>query len=370
MLKPLNLLKAILKSLRHRVFIDAVLTAIILVPIGLFSSWVYHHLADHNPPKTPVSNPTKLPRNGASGNNNGASPPNNNGGQSTSKPGTANTPTNSSGSQTSPAGGSPPPPPAPPPAPAPSPPPPPPPPAPSLLYNTDYDSADLNNLVPPWQAEQEPNANGVVQNRITVVKGGSVPGGGVSAAMRVELQSNDVQGGQYNRAEVYARHASPASTPAANWPDPVGSIRWYGFSIYFPSDFAGFSYPAWLAFTQLKGYAGGSPPIDLEVGSGGAQLQLVSNPFGRRINTGAIKLGQWERLVLGVKLATDSTGWVELYRGGALAASWNGPTMEIINGQPDPIYLKQGLYRGNQTVTHVIYFGPTKIGTAKSDVEN
>ena len=226
-----------------------------------------------------------------------------------------------------------------------------------------------------WQAEQEPAVLGAVQqDRIRMAVD---PEKG--AVMRAELRpfgsapglrDGDVTttgGYEANRSEVYARHASPGSTPAAQWPDPIGATRWYGFDLYIPQDFV--TDPTglqWITITQWKGYAGGSPPIALEIKRD--RLEMAGKT-GRQ-DLGPIKRGTWERIVVGVYLHPDA-GWVEVYRDGQQAlARTNRPTMEWRSpGVVDPIYLKQGIYRHwDWRATHVLYFGPVTIGTTRDVV--
>ena len=186
--------------------------------------------------------------------------------------------------------------------------------------------------------------------------------------MRVQLQPGDVVSGG-NRAEVYGRHASPRDTPAAQWPDPIGSTRWYGFDLYLPSSFA--TDPTglvWLAFTQWKGRDGGQPAIALEIKRDRMEMAGAS----ARNDLGPIKRGQWERIVVGVHFDPTNAGWVEVHRDGVQALGrTNRPTTTYVNGEPDPIYLKQGLYRSSRwTVPHTLELGPVSIGLSKADVSS
>lgn len=227
-------------------------------------------------------------------------------------------------------------------------------PAPSgLLWRSGYDG--LTSAGQVWQYEQEAAAD-----RIQLVDGAH------GRVMRVKVLPGDVVSGG-NRAEVYARHASPRDTPGALWPDPVGSTRWYGFDVYVPADFV--TDPTglvWFSYTQWKGRDGGQPAIALEIKRDRLEMAGAS----ARNDLGPIKRGQWERIVVGVRIDPTSAGWVEVYRNGvqALPRTYR-PTTTYVNGLPDPIYLKQGIYRSAQwTITHAMEFGPVSIGLSKADV--
>ena len=222
-----------------------------------------------------------------------------------------------------------------------------------LLWRSSYDGATTARDV--WQSEQE-----AASDRIQLVDGAH------GRVMRVQLEPGDVVSGG-NRAEVYGRHASPRTTPAAQWPDPIGSTRWYGFDLYIPNDFV--TDPTglvWFTFTQWKGVEGGSPALALEIKRDRIELAGSS----ARNDLGAIKRGQWERIVVGVHLDPTSDGWVEAYRDGAQALPRTArPTMGYYAGEPDAIYLKQGIYRSAAwAVSHTLEFGPMSIGQSKADV--
>jgi hypothetical protein len=236
----------------------------------------------------------------------------------------------------------------------------------TALFATSY-AHDLSS----WQSVQEPAGT----DRITVV---SAPGDAQDAlrpsanVMRVELRPadrTDTSGYLAPRAEVFGRAATPMSQSADRWPDPVNAIRWYAFSLYVPSDFTFATDAKWLTLTQWKGLRGGSPPIALEVKRGNLRLG------GARANAGLLPVtdlgpiikGRWTRLVVGMRLSNIATqGWVTAYRDGTLRVPQTSvATMDTINNLPDPVYLKQGIYRDDTwTVTHVLDFGPVKVGSS------
>lgn len=264
-----------------------------------------------------------------------------------------------------------------------------------LLFYTNYDNvSNTDSPVPPWQAEQEPRAVDPATNRITVIASHNVPGTGVfkpsSNVMRVELRpysatnpgsstpaDGDVQnssGYLANRAEMYARHAVPGSTPPDGWPDPPGSVRWIGFSLLIPADFEftpeGTNY--WLTLTQFKGFRGGSPPIAIEIKR---RTVIIGGKHGHLVGSGGFlgnaTPGVWCRVVVGIRYSPDpATGWVEGYFNDTnVATRTNVATMDVINNAPDPLYIKQGIYRtGEWATTNVLYFGPLKMGMTYSDV--
>lgn len=264
--------------------------------------------------------------------------------------------------------------------------------APAPLWESRYDAASGDGVLTAWRAAQKPSlgASGPVQeDRIRTVDPAAVPGTGryrpTGRALRVELRPYETSPGARNgdvynssgqlanRAEVYARNpvGTWGGTAPVNWPDPVGSERWYTFDVYVPTDFATATDTRWLTFAQWKGLYGGSPPIALEIKRDGFRLG------GARTNTGFIPAdgnlgkmtkGAWTRIVVGMKHSPDpATGWVEVWRDGALALPRTKvATMDRANGGADPTYLKQGIYRDSRwTTTHVLHFGPTTISAER-----
>jgi hypothetical protein len=222
-----------------------------------------------------------------------------------------------------------------------------------VLFVSDYSGATVPGDV--WQQEEEQ-----APDRLTLVDTDH------GRVLRAEVRPGDVASGG-NRTEVWGRHAPSHGTPADQWPDPVGSTRWYGFDLRLADDFA--TDPTglvWLSLTQWKGVAGGQPAIALEVKRDRLQLAGAS----ARNDLGPIKRGQWEHIVVGVHFDATDAGWVEVYRDGAQALPrTNRATTTLVNGAPDPTYFKQGIYRSSAwTVPHVALFGPVTIGLARTDV--
>jgi hypothetical protein len=239
------------------------------------------------------------------------------------------------------------------------------------LWVADYDSpSSETDALPPWLDKH-------VQTdiRIRVVDAVDVPGAGANKpsgkALRVELQDGGTAASEH-RSEVLARYPTPWSTSYSAWPDPAGSERWYSYNVFVPTDFVFATDSKWLTITQLKGCQGGSPPFAIEINKsnfrfGGTRANNLTIPDVRV----PITKGSWTNITFGIKLANDNTGWVEGWVNGvnSLTRVTGIATLDTINNHPDPIYLKQGLYRDpNWTNAQVLYFGPTKIGTSKASV--
>lgn len=254
----------------------------------------------------------------------------------------------------------------------------------SPLWVSNYDSPSaLAGAIPPWKDKHVQT-----DSRIQLVDQVNVPSDSdvysanrykpTGKAMKVEIQVGDVAAAA-NRSEVLARFpGSFSGTSYEKWDDPIGSVRWYGFSVYIPSDFTTDATGVnWLTILQLKGYQGGSPPISIAIkrsnfrldGTRGANSGNIPNDG----TIGPITKGAWHRIVFGVKLSTTNNGWVEAWFNGVntIPRVTGIITSDIVSTKIDPIYLKQGIYRATAwSVPHTVYFGPTKIGDTRAAVMN
>lgn len=173
-----------------------------------------------------------------------------------------------------------------------------------------------------------------------------------------------------SRAEVFHDLKIPTYTDPALWANPVGSIRWFQWAMFVPSDFV----PApdgdnWLVVMQVKGLYGGGPPLAVEVNRGNWRIG------GTRGNAGAFPTSgfldpiikdTWTDFILGMKLSPDpAVGWVELWIN--RAASLPRTTVATMDYQvdgvtADPVYIKTGIYRNPLwACTHVLHFGPLTV---------
>lgn len=271
------------------------------------------------------------------------------------------------------------------------------------LWSSDYDAAPSTSVDTAWATVQRPSANGtLVPASIETIQAPSVPGIGsakpTGRVMHVSLRpysatnpgtASPADGDVYdssgylaNRAEVMDRYpASFGGTPIAQWPDPVGSERWYSLPIMVPVGFTFASDTKWLVWTQWKGLYGAdgysaSPVVNMEIKRGNFRFGGTRTNAGLVPNDGtlgAIVPGTWTHFVVGIKFSTDPTvGWVEVWRDGVqVIARMPLATMDTHNGagdaNADPIYLKQGIYRDTAwAVQHDLYYGPVKVATTRA----
>jgi len=212
---------------------------------------------------------------------------------------------------------------------------------------------------------QEPTAG-----RVTLLPPALAPAGLTQArsglVARVELEGGDrtdTSGYVAPRAELYGRGPSSSwsGTPASQWPDPPESTRWYDFSVFVPRRFPLATDARWFLFTQWKGLRGGSPPVSLEIRDKRVYLQVTDDAD----DVGDVAVGAWNRFTVGIRFSTDADqGRVTLYRDGRLVDRKTRATLDVVDGKPDPVYLKQGIYRSSAwTQTQVLYFAPMTVTT-------
>jgi hypothetical protein len=219
-----------------------------------------------------------------------------------------------------------------------------------------------------WAHVQEPRPGSVtLLDRGTAPRAtGAMPPGPI---VRVELRPGDrtsTSGYEASRAELVGRGPSGSwsGTPASRWPDPPESVRWYDFSVYVPEDFPFATDTRWFVLTQWKGLRGGSPPVAVEVRD--TRFYLVASASAKDL--GHVRRGAWSRLTVGIRFSPErSRGWVEVYRDGhQVVPRTHAVTLDVVDGQPDPVYLKQGIYRSDLwTQTQVLFFGPVRVTSSR-----
>jgi hypothetical protein len=256
-----------------------------------------------------------------------------------------------------------------------------------ILWRADYDTVTTDEDVVGWDRvwhrEQEPEVDGERQeDRIRVVPADDVPSPSddyapEGNALRVEIRPyddgdgdvTDTGGYRASRSEVLGRQPSTTSAPPEHWPDPPGSTRWYDFSIHLDEDWEfGEDGEEWLLVTQWKGRDAGSPAVALEL----EEDEWVLGGTGGRTTLGEAVPGEWVNFQVGLHFSPDpDEGWAEVWMNGEEVLSrTDRATLNTEDGDADPAYLKQGIYRdGSWSETHVAHFGPLTIGMDRESAE-
>ncbi|MBO9531409.1 MAG: polysaccharide lyase [Solirubrobacteraceae bacterium] len=234
----------------------------------------------------------------------------------------------------------------------------------AIYFATNYAGLGLKS----WQGVHQP-AN---TERVSIVNGfAGMPG----KVLKAEVRPGDkTYTGTYvaERSEVYGRMGTNYKIPTG-YPDPVGSTRWYAFNINLKP---GFEVPPhgdtrWVEVTQWKGVNGSVPPIGIMAQWDRLKLKVLRSADQPVIDIGGANRGSWIRFSIGVKWSTGNDGWIQVFRDGKeIVPRFSTPTMQIINGIPDAVYFKQGIYRGaGFTTTHTAYFSDVKIGSYRPEID-
>jgi chitodextrinase len=285
-------------------------------------------------------------------------------------------------------------------APPPSPPPPPPPPAgcpyAQSYFCVDYSSQDYRV---PWTTLFSYTAPGFVgldpatggsppagtpDGRVQVVPD---PAGGPGFASRHEMRDSDPKWADLTpdvqKAEVRTTTPYTFNKPGV----AIGDIRWFSFRIYLPytatekfewasggsNNFntymdihPGASVPGALG---IEWYGGGNPKYwtlrhDNGTTATSYNLFQLTDSSGARIMANHNRWIEWH---LGVRFATDSSGWFEAWVDGVnVLPRTFGKTMSAGDTQQ---YLKQGLYKQRDahypSGVSVVYYGRTAISVAR-----
>jgi hypothetical protein len=208
------------------------------------------------------------------------------------------------------------------------------------MTTTNYPVTDSNNsqiILPLY------NADGSVKYAIgqsipcwsvTVVRGLESAAGAILAGSQFNVTTGrifDLGNSWTSRSELYDRFPlTPASsTNAGNWPDPVGSERWYSISYFIPTgtDFTDApSNSNWIDVSQWKGQYGGSPPraVGIDPNGDGTAHWTIDHDGVPLYSLGDVTLGVWTHFVFGYLWGTTGTsGWTTVYKNGNLVTDSN-----------------------------------------------
>ena len=165
-------------------------------------------------------------------------------------------------------------------------------------------------------------------------------------------------------------------TPGGNFRVAKGGTYFVGWrALWNPMPTNG----AWVAMWQMHGYgpAGQGAPLVLRALNGDGNLYMQNNVNGTNVNFWKTKfpLNSWNTFVVHVHLATDNTGWVELWYNGIPQMFINGktrfncPTWDAKTGSF--VMFKWGVYRSgsvNGKGPASAFLSGAKIGLTYADV--
>jgi len=153
----------------------------------------------------------------------------------------------------------------------------------------------------------------------------------------------------------------------------AGSESWWAWSTYFDTDFNPNPDSAWNVFTQWHHTGStGQANVSFMVDTASSPWNIQINAFGgdQDQNKQVFRLADFQRnvwydFVFHVRWAPDNTGFVEVWVNGERVVPLTyRPTTYAGMG----VYLKQGLYRGESSLTSVVYHDGMRRGTSFADV--
>lgn len=221
----------------------------------------------------------------------------------------------------------------------------------NLLFNYTAESASTfttfaYNSTSYWAYNQSCCSQSVKQSSIAARSG--------LYSMRFELNKTDADVFGSKRAEM-SRYSKGETNPYVE--------RWYGMSIYLPSDYA--TDPAPEILTQWQAYTA-HPPLAIWTQKG--EWRIVQ--FGKTITSiGAYERNKWTDFVVHVKWSAGADGLVEIWKNGVKIYTRNGPS--IASGLTTGVYMRTGIYKWpwktwttSTTTKRVAYIDDVRIGNA------
>jgi hypothetical protein len=215
-----------------------------------------------------------------------------------------------------------------------------------LVGALDFETGDLSQWANVQNKDRNGSAVGYSTWRASVRDGGP----GHTKAARFEVRPGDVPNfGGGERSEV---------TAPGQFDVREGDETYYAWSSRFGDDGGTFPPPSGWGLIVMQWHSDeGSPPLSLHVDAQG-RLSLENDRSGGYAKAvGSADAGKWHDYVLRVKWARNNTGLVEMWRDGQKLASYNA--WNTVNAERN--YLKMGIYRDNQSATHVVWHDNVRV---------
>jgi Polysaccharide lyase len=181
-----------------------------------------------------------------------------------------------------------------------------------------------------------------------------------SAAARFELHKNDPVINNGSRAELTA--------PL----EPRGAERWYGFSVYLPSDWAHDRSAEIVTQWHQHWDIGSSPPLALVTRNGNWEISQNWESYQHQTVVGAYQTGLWTDWVFHVKWSSGDDGLVQIWKDGRPVTDFANKAGK--NTYHDPNhgnYMKIGIYkwdwsqgRPSDTTRRVMYHDELRVADA------
>lgn len=171
------------------------------------------------------------------------------------------------------------------------------------------------------------------------------------------------------RAEVATREFVPAN-----------SVKWYAFSVYFPTNFP--IEDRWLCFAQWKTREslwdgvrrkGQRPALRFGFANGRFDVVEIHNSEGaaddaenRLFKKNHFRLGAWHDFVVQSKWSCQNDGFINIWWNNRQIVNYHGPVGYGGNIGPQ---FKFGLYHENSGQPYIVYFNAVKSGETAREID-
>jgi Polysaccharide lyase len=203
-----------------------------------------------------------------------------------------------------------------------------------------------------------------------------------TCSARVEVQSGDVDTNQTDRTEYTGPHTL--------WHN--GDDVWYAYSFLLPSDSPLPAIGEWMCVHQFfaqdipNNVSGGSPPLAVEITTGGSVLIHVRGgvkasagqtaPRNDSYRLADASRGVWHDLLFHVHWSTGSDGLVQVWHSSpgvpfpsTPQVTATGVNLPTVAGDILPVYAETGIYRSRVAFPQVVYQGGLWARTNRPDAE-
>jgi hypothetical protein len=182
-------------------------------------------------------------------------------------------------------------------------------------------------------------------------------------------------------SDLFGKTSFRSEVNARDFP-PLGSVRWYAFSILVPDDFP--IEDNRLVLAQWHGadkkYLGEAPrsPAMAFRYSNGSLFITICHSADRIVRdakavlsktlfqTEEFRRNAWNDFIIQAKWSCQSDGFVNVWWNGRQVVRYSGPVGYNDDFGP---YFKFGLYRDDSDQTYVVYFNHVSIGGRREDVD-
>ena len=147
---------------------------------------------------------------------------------------------------------------------------------------------------------------------------------------------------------------------------PVDNSIWYGFSVYFPSDFAIVKNRLVFAQWKQKTERDESPFLSFRYVDGKLIFQVNHDDQRVKFEKKIDLRGSWQDILVNYKLGKDDSGFAKSWVNGSLFAEYEGKMG--YEAPRDLTYFKMGLYRDELETPQAIYIGSFGRGPTKESV--